>query len=111
MENEIIVEGIITSSDNKEFEEDDEYTEFQIKYDFEYNDISYHGKCDFIINTIHVAYAHAGQLFGFPKAEFTVKDIFNVLKKGTKIKVHFPQNNHNNSFPEFDEIIYMAAKF
>ena len=111
MENEIIVDGIITSSDNNEFEGDDEYTEFHIKYDFEYNAVSYSGIYDFIINTIHVSYAHAGQLYGFPKADFTVKDIFNVLKKGTKIKVYFQQNNPENNMPEFDEIIYVAAKF
>ncbi len=111
MENEIIVEGIITSSINKEFEGDDEYTEFQLTYDFEYNEILYSGKSNFIINTIHIAYAHAGLLYGFPKAEFTVKDVFNVLKKGTKIKVYFLQNDPDTSFPEFDEIIYVAAKF
>lgn len=81
------VKAEITSCKMTDNPNDDEHTVFQIGFQYKINGEAVKKSIIFSINTMHIEYAHIGQLFGVPKLKYSLNDFIKSLKPGEVLDV------------------------
>jgi hypothetical protein len=92
LKKKIIDEGVkiqaeIVSFNTKPDPDDWEHTIYKIEYQFQVKDKTVKKKISISINTMHIAYAHLGQLIGLPKLDISNEDFDKSLAPGQQIDV------------------------
>lgn len=92
LENKILTEGKkvkaeITSCKCSDDPEDNEHTIFEIAFVYFIKGKKVAQKLGFSINTVHMAYAHGGGLFGVPKLDISPDDFKKLLSPGETFNV------------------------
>jgi hypothetical protein len=109
--NKRIISGEITACDIERYEDDWEFEEFHIGYRYEFNGKMFTGSDHFVLNTSHIGWASQGNLLGFPKIDFTRKNVVDCLKPGSKINIILLPTIPSIHRPEYPPIIYQAVEF
>jgi len=104
------VNGVIVDCKLNTWSQDDEFTEFRIKYSFKYQNQEYFSNDHFVLNTAHIDWASRGQLNGFPKIKFSSHDVFRETKTGKNIEVLFLAEKPETGQPIYSDILYQAAE-
>jgi len=77
----------ITSSQFSPDPDDSEHEIVQFNFEYSINGKLIRRSHSFSINTMHIIYAHEGQLFDIPKLKYSLEDFKAAIAPGEKIKV------------------------